>query len=136
MTPEPLSRRSPVHTGLTLLEGDGSRIRTYEDRWVAWFTARCVQPSFAIPPSRKRTIAELLNTRKRGTLHFDPDRNEDDFMPSVKALEGKPLVFTTTDNKKRQIGVITNVSYDDGDIIVRATVDDEVVKRVLKARSA
>ena len=54
----------------------------------------------------------------------------------VPALKGKPLVFTTADGKKRQIGVIDNVEFDGKGILVQATVDDEVVKRVLKARSA
>ncbi len=57
-------------------------------------------------------------------------------MSQVPALEGKPLVFTTADGKKRQIGVIDRVEFDGKGIFVQATVDDEVVKRVLKARSA
>lgn len=56
-------------------------------------------------------------------------------MSQVPALEGKPLVFTTSDGRKRQIGVIEAVQYDGDQIEVTARVDDEVVKRVLKARS-
>ena len=56
-------------------------------------------------------------------------------MSSVPALEGKPLVFTAADGRKRQIGVIESVEFDGKGITVSATVDDEVAKRVLKARS-
>ena len=56
-------------------------------------------------------------------------------MTSVPALEGKPLVFTTADNRKRQIGVIQSVESDGKTIKVTARIDDEVAKRVLKARS-
>jgi hypothetical protein len=54
---------------------------------------------------------------------------------SVPALEGKPLVFTTADGRKRQIGIITVAKTNGAGIYIEGTVDDEVVKRVLKARS-